>query len=68
MGFVTCSKSIQKSISCSGGISGISFGKSLENSQTMWTNLLEEFRILNLTIWYKHPLLIILQAFNQEMI
>ena len=71
MGLVSNSKSIPKSISHLGGILGRSFRKTSRNFLTTGTNSMggfSESQSLTLTIWYRHPFKIILQALIQEII
>ena len=71
MGFVSGNKAIQKTISHSGGLAGKTLQKTSKNSLTTGTNLMggiSESKCWTLSLWYKHSLEIILQAFNQEMI
>ena len=65
MGLVFNSKQIKKLISHTGGIMGRSLVMTSKNSLTMGTNSMRGFsepKSLTLTIWYKHPFEIILQA------
>ena len=63
MGFVSNNKIIQKSISHFGGILGRSLGNTFGNYLNKGTNLVRGIsvsRSSTLTIWYEHPLEIIL--------
>ena len=63
MGFVSGNKSIPKLISRSGGIQGRSLEKTSRISLTTRTESMGEIsesKSWNLTIWYQHPLEIIL--------
>ena len=67
MRFVSGSKSMPKSISHPRGIPGRSLGKTSGNSLTTGTDSVggtSESRSWTLTLWYKHPLEIILQDFK----
>ena len=71
MRFISCNKSIPKSISHSGGIPGISLGKTSGKSLTTGTDFMggiSESKSWTHTMWYKHPLEIILKDFEQEII
>ena len=66
MGSLCTIKYIQKSISRLQGILGRSLGRTSENYLTMGIDSTGEIlnQPLTLTIWYEHPLEIILQSFK----
>ena len=71
MEFVSDYKSIPKLIFHSGGIPRRSLGKTFGNYLTTGTDSIAgifESKSLTLTIWYKQPLEIILQASKKDMI
>ena len=71
MGFLSDNKSIQKYISCSGGLRGRSLRKSSRNSHKIQTDSMgqiSESKSRTIVIWYKHHLEIILPSFKQEIL
>ena len=71
MGLVSSSNSIQKSIFHLGGIPGRYLGKTSGNSLTAGTYSMggfSESKSLTFTMWYTHPLEIILKYFRQEIL